>query len=1057
MDIRNFFGPIKQGKKKASFSGDDDDFAEKPTKTDRKKKKKGIIFDSDSSDEDPLPRKTKKKLESSSSDIIGASDDETSVKSKKKMKKSTVSSSKRQQKKSEPKKMKEITPDNFFGASSKTVRKEQRLNKRKASDDTPERKPEVITIDDDIDFDGSLSMTPKKKVKREVKVEKSEKTISSKLSDMTKQQESKSSKRQTRRETSTSKTPEKSRSKNSTVPMVKDEPVSRPSQKPTENNIKSKTVNTPKKVEPLKEKKTNKQITPEKPKQVEETKIEENQGSSKKERYVKYMQWQNRGGAKAPGSKEIPQGADNCLEGLTFVITGILESLERDDAKSLIERYGGKVTGNVSGRTSYVIIGDDPGEAKIKKAEQHKTKQLDEDGLLELIKNKPGKKSKYEIAAEKEADEEEQKKAEDAKIEKEKKATPKKTEAENKSTASPIVEDTKTRTKSKSSMSPLTPGSDSQGSISSLPDSQKLVASSDSNAEYLLWVDKYKPKGLKQIIGQQGAKSNVEKLKAWLQDWQKNNRHQDGSKPKPKPKVNMWGGGGDPTGAGFKAALLSGPPGVGKTTAATLVCQELGFEFIEMNASDTRSKRTLKEEVSQMLDNTSISNMFGSEEKKKTAASGTRNALIMDEIDGMAGNEDRGGMAEVIQLIKTTKMPIICMCNDRSSPKMRSLTNHCFDLRFQRPRVEQITGAMMSICFKEGLKIPAPALQALIKGCNQDIRQVLYNLSMLKASNKSVSYDEAKKHADDAHKDVSIGIFDIARKLLTSESTSLSINDKMSLFFMDYSMIPLFIQDNYPNIRPGNTGGNIHKHLSALSKTADSIALADRVDRLIRSDQAWGALPTLGLLSTVVPCEIMRGGMSGMINFPSFFGKLSSTGKNHRLLQELKFHSSLETGGANETTFNLDYLPYMRCHLTQPLINQSQTGDTELHKTSQLLDAYDLLREDFDSIVEIGQFPGKPQPMSKVDTKVKSAFTRTFNKENHKTPYAVQSAPKKGKKGTVTEDMGYGLEGESQTIDDEEEEEDLDAMVKAKPARKKSTASTSKAGKSATGKRGKKK
>ena len=52
---------------------------------------------------------------------------------------------------------------------------------------------------------------------------------------------------------------------------------------------------------------------------------------------------------------------------MTFVITGVLESLERDEAKTLIERYGGKVTGSVSGRTSYVIVGDDPGESKIKK------------------------------------------------------------------------------------------------------------------------------------------------------------------------------------------------------------------------------------------------------------------------------------------------------------------------------------------------------------------------------------------------------------------------------------------------------------------------------------------------------------------------------------------------------------------------------------------------------------------------------------------------------------------------------------------------------------------
>uniref|UniRef100_A0A4W5LMT3 Uncharacterized protein n=1 Tax=Hucho hucho TaxID=62062 RepID=A0A4W5LMT3_9TELE len=62
----------------------------------------------------------------------------------------------------------------------------------------------------------------------------------------------------------------------------------------------------------------------------------------------------------------------------------------------------------------------------------------------------------------------------------------------------------------------------------------------------------------------------------------------------------------------------------------------------------------------------------------------------MDEIDGMAGNEDRGGIQEMIGLIKQSRIPIICMCNDRNHQKIRSLANYCFDLRFQRPRLEQI-------------------------------------------------------------------------------------------------------------------------------------------------------------------------------------------------------------------------------------------------------------------------------------------------------------------------------------------------------------------------------
>lgn len=47
-------------------------------------------------------------------------------------------------------------------------------------------------------------------------------------------------------------------------------------------------------------------------------------------------------------------------------------------------------------------------------------------------------------------------------------------------------------------------------------------------------------------------------------------------------------------------------------------------------------------------------------------------------------------LQEMIGLIKQSKIPIICMCNDRNHQKIRSLANHCFDLRFQRPRVEQI-------------------------------------------------------------------------------------------------------------------------------------------------------------------------------------------------------------------------------------------------------------------------------------------------------------------------------------------------------------------------------
>ena len=55
------------------------------------------------------------------------------------------------------------------------------------------------------------------------------------------------------------------------------------------------------------------------------------------------------------------------MDGLAFVITGVLESNEREEATDLIQRYGGKVTQSVSKKTSYVVVGRDPGEHKLSK------------------------------------------------------------------------------------------------------------------------------------------------------------------------------------------------------------------------------------------------------------------------------------------------------------------------------------------------------------------------------------------------------------------------------------------------------------------------------------------------------------------------------------------------------------------------------------------------------------------------------------------------------------------------------------------------------------------
>lgn len=152
---------------------------------------------------------------------------------------------------------------------------------------------------------------------------------------------------------------------------------------------------------------------------------------------------------------------------------------------------------------------------------------------------------------------------------------------------------------------------------------------------------------------------------------------------------------------------------------------------------------------------------------------GLRHVLIMDEVDGMSGNEDRAGMAELIALIKSTRVPIICICNDRQAQKIRSLSNYCYDLRFHKPQVTQIRvkkiclfllfsikhlilqGPLMSIAFKEGLKINGPSMDEIIEGANHDIRQILNHLNLLAAGDKQISTDDAHNAAKNARKDTS--------------------------------------------------------------------------------------------------------------------------------------------------------------------------------------------------------------------------------------------------------------------------------------------------------------
>jgi replication factor C subunit 1 len=539
-------------------------------------------------------------------------------------------------------------------------------------------------------------------------------------------------------------------------------------------------------------------------------------------------------------------------------------------------------------------------------------------------------------------------------------------------------------------------------------------------AECLLWVDKYKPTSMNKIIGQQGDKSNAKKLHYWLQNWHK---FHDQSANATATKSS--GGWNREDGLNFKCALLSGPPGIGKTTTAQLICQELNFTYIEMNASDSRSKKLLDTILGGSATNISI------EAYQKKNAATTKHCIIMDEVDGMAGNEDRGGIQELIAIIKLSKIPIICICNDRQHVKIRSLANHCFDLRFYKPRIEQVRAALMSICFKEGVRLAPELVDQIVIGANYDIRQCIHNLSLWTANTKQLDTKKTQVDIEKAIKDTKINIFEACKQIFSPEvNGSKSLIDRMDLFFTDYAIMPLFVEENFLHVSTTSVAKTYKssKYISALADSIEAICEGDRISKLIRTKQSWSLLPSQAIYSTVVPGWKTTGNLS-MPAFPAWFGKNSKQNRVDRILQELQKHMRLKIS-ANKYGVALEYLNVMKTRLTRPLIKNGTDGVGEVIR---FMNEYYLSRDDFDTIVELGTWPGQADLMTKIDSKVKAAFTRAYNKESHKNPFLTVDIKKMKSKKTDYDGV-EGEEGDGDGADepDEDDDDDItkDAMVK---------------------------
>ncbi|KAF2460504.1 replication factor RFC1 C terminal domain-containing protein [Lineolata rhizophorae] len=653
----------------------------------------------------------------------------------------------------------------------------------------------------------------------------------------------------------------------------------------------------------------------------------------------------NAGPAPLSGSKEIPQGAENCLAGLTFVFTGLLDSLDREEGQNLVKRYGGKVTSAPSKKTSYVVLGNEAGPKKLHTIRQHGLKTINEDGLFELIRKMPqnGGDSKAGAAYEK------QKQKEQEKIEEMAEEMRKQEEA---------------RKKGEREAAAKTPKQAGNASSQGKPSVQSKPPA--PVADTRLWTVKYAPGRIQDICGNKGQ---VEKLQRWLQRFPKNQ------------KTNFKMAGPDGSGV-YRAVIIHGPPGIGKTTAAHLVAGLEGYDVVESNASDTRSKRLIEEGLRGVLSTTSLLGYFAGD-GQKVDPNRKKLVLIMDEVDGMSAG-DRGGVGAMAQICKKSHIPIILICNDRKLPKMKPFDYVTYDLPFRRPTVDQVRSRIMTIAFREGLKIPPNVINALIEGSNSDIRQVVNMVSTAKLDDEAMTFDKSKDMTKRWEKHVILKPWDITNKILRaetwSEASKMTLNDKIELYFNDHEFSYLMLQENYLHCQPmrANQFSGRERNLKSLElfdKAAESISDGDLVDRMIHGPQQhWSLMPTHAVFSFVRPASFAAGSMATYrTSFTQWLGKNSAQGKFMRYIKEIQSHMRLRSA-ADRHAVRQQYVPILWAMLIQRLQKEGKEAVPEI---IDLMDSYFLTKEDWDAIMELGVGP-LDQENVKIESQAKSAFTRAY-------------------------------------------------------------------------------
>ncbi|RMF06069.1 replication factor C large subunit [Candidatus Woesearchaeota archaeon] len=172
-----------------------------------------------------------------------------------------------------------------------------------------------------------------------------------------------------------------------------------------------------------------------------------------------------------------------------------------------------------------------------------------------------------------------------------------------------------------------------------------------------------------------------------------------------------------------KGLLLYGPPGVGKTSCVYAIANDHNLEVVEVNASDFRNKD-------------GINSVIGSAVRQMSLFARGK-IILVDEIDGLSGNSDRGGVAALTKLIRSSPFPMILTANNPFEQKFNDLRKSCQLAEMNTPSYLSVASVLKRICESEKIAIDESALKSIARRSGGDIRGAINDLQTLASEKRS--------------------------------------------------------------------------------------------------------------------------------------------------------------------------------------------------------------------------------------------------------------------------------------------------------------------------------